>query len=136
MINLKFTFLLTIGIAFFFQSCSEQKKGEGTIIINATLINPDTETELIEKSYLYFEGNEIISYGSMADVEELPKAATVIDASGKFIMPGLVDGFATLNNQAYANAYLYKGITTILEVDGFRRGPFTIRQPLRQTLIG
>ena len=127
MIKFRIQSLLIILVILFGFACSPNTSDEitsGTLITGATLINPGAKTEIIPSSYLYFEGNEIISYGSMADAEELPNAATVIDASGKYIMPGLVDGFATLNNQAYANAYLYKGITTILEVDEFRRGPF------------
>ena len=36
----------------------------------------------------------------------IPRGAEVIDATGKFIVPGLHDVFATINNQAYANAFL------------------------------
>ncbi len=123
MIKFRFIqFVLILVLASSFSCTNEVAKG--TLIKGATLINPDVETEIIKSSYLYFVENKIISYGSMLDVENLPNAATIIDATGKYIMPGLIDGFATLNNQAYANAYLYKGITTILEVDGFRRGPF------------
>jgi len=127
MIKFRIQLLLILLAMLFGIGCStntSDKIKSGTLITGATLINPESKTEIIPSSYLYFKENEIISYGAMKDEEDLPNAATIIDASGKFIMPGLVDGFATLNNQAYANAYLYKGITTILEVDGFRRGPF------------
>ena len=116
--------ILVLSLTIFSCSTKEDKKVSGTLITGATLINPGTKTEIIKSSFLYFEGNKIISYGSIAEIESLPLAAEVIDAKGKFIIPGLIDGFATLNNQAYANAYLYKGVTTILEVDGFRRGPY------------
>ncbi|RLD24815.1 MAG: hypothetical protein DRI71_01430 [Bacteroidetes bacterium] len=127
MLNYKLSkiFLLFLSIAIF--SCSsnsDNQEPSGTLIKGATLINPGTETEVIESAYLYFIDNKIISYGDLATTDELPIAAKTIDATGKFIMPGLIDGFATLNNQAYANAYLYKGITSIIEVDGGRRGPF------------
>jgi len=45
-----------------------------------------------------------------------------LDATGRFIVPGLVDGFAAINNQSYANAYLYSGVTSIIAVSGGRRG--------------
>ncbi len=112
-------FLFIVGCGF-----SKHNQKEGVLIINATLINPGQQTEIIEQAYLYFKNNEIVLYGSIANGVKMPNAKTIIDATGKYIMPGLIDGFATLNNQAYANAYLYKGVTTILEVDGFRRGPF------------
>ncbi len=99
----------------------------GTLITGATLINPGATTEVIAPAYVYFKGREIIAYGNLNEAGDLPRAAKTIDATGKYIMPGLVDGFATLNNQAYANAYLYKGITSIIEVDGGRRGPFYAR---------
>ncbi len=126
MLNFRFsnTFPLIIGLTLFSCKSNPQEKPIGTLIKGAILINPGSETEIIESSHLYFIDNEIISYGKIAETEKLPTAAEVIDAEGKFIIPGLIDGFATLNNQAYANAYLYKGITTILEVDGGRRGPF------------
>jgi hypothetical protein len=116
--------LLVLSLAIFSCSTNSEREAKGTLIKGATLINPGANTEIIESAYIYFVGNEIISYGSIDEIEDLPMAAEVIDAEGKFIIPGLIDGFATLNNQAYANAYLYKGITTILEVDGFRRGPY------------
>jgi hypothetical protein len=62
----------------------------------------------------------------------IPRGAEVIDATGKFIAPGLHDLFATINNQAYANAFLYMGVTAIVGSDepGGRRGPlFTSASP-------
>jgi len=55
----------------------------------------------------------------------VPDAARVIDATGGFIVPGLHDVFATVNNQAQANAFLYMGVTSIVGLDepGGRRGP-------------
>jgi hypothetical protein len=44
----------------------------------------------------------------------IPKGARVIDCAGKFIIPGLVDGFAGMNSQGQANANLYMGVTTVV----------------------
>ncbi len=54
----------------------------------------------------------------------IPRGARVIDASGTFIVPGLHDVFATVNNQGQANAFLYMGVTSIVGLDepGGRRG--------------
>ncbi len=105
-------------------SCHSEPEKDSVLIEGATLINPSDKTEIIESSYVYLLGNTIISYGELKDKPSDLIARKTIDAKGKYIMPGIIDGFATLNNQAYANAYLYKGITSIIEVDGFRRGPF------------
>lgn len=62
--------------------------------------------------------------GDIRSVPDISGDVRIIEAKGKFLLPGLIDGFAAINNQAYANAYLYMGVTTIIAVDGGRRGPF------------
>jgi len=116
----KLLFLILIS----FIGCNTKPQLNSLLIEGATLINPSSKTEVIESSYVYIEGKIIISYGDLAEKPTNLIAEETIIANGKFIMPGIIDGFATLNNQAYANAYLYKGITSIIEVDGYRRGPY------------
>jgi hypothetical protein len=77
------------------------------------------------------EKGRIVAVGPRASTP-VPKGAEVIDAAGTFIVPGLHDMFATINNQAYANAFLYMGVTGIVGSDepGGRRGPlFTSANP-------
>ena len=52
----------------------------------------------------------------------IPKGARVIDCTGKFIIPGLVDGFAGMNSQGQASANLYMGVTTVVASGDDRRG--------------
>ena len=52
----------------------------------------------------------------------IPKGARVIDCTGKFILPGLIDGFAGMNSQAQANANLYMGVTTVVARADSERG--------------
>ncbi len=52
----------------------------------------------------------------------VPKGARVIDCTGKFIVPGLVDGFAGMNSQGQASANLYMGVTTVVASSDARRG--------------
>ena len=42
-----------------------------------------------------------------AALVKVPRDAKTIDYSGTYILPGLIDGFAGLNSQAQANAWLY-----------------------------
>jgi hypothetical protein len=61
----------------------------------------------------------VIRAGRIADVGLpgqvlIPKDAHIIDCTGKFLIPGLVDGFAGMNSQAQANANLYMGVTTVV----------------------
>jgi hypothetical protein len=52
----------------------------------------------------------------------IPKGAQVIDCTGKYLIPGLVDGFAGMNSQGHANANLYMGVTTVVVRSDYRRG--------------
>ncbi len=61
----------------------------------------------------------IIQDGRITDVGPagavtVPKGAQVIDCTGRFLIPGLVDGYAGMNSQAQANANLYMGVTTVV----------------------
>ena len=52
----------------------------------------------------------------------IPKGARVIDCAGKFLIPGMVDGFASMNSQGQASANLYMGVTTVVASSDDRRG--------------
>src|ERR1700756_2451851 len=59
----------------------------------------------------------IVQNGKITDVGPvstiaIPKGARVIDCTGRFIIPGLVDGFTGMNSQGQASANLYMGVTT------------------------
>lgn len=69
----------------------------------------------------------IVSNGRITDVGAagevpLPKGAQIVDCTGKFIIPGLVDGYAGMNSQAQANANLYMGVTTVVARADAERG--------------
>jgi hypothetical protein len=65
----------------------------------------------------------IVAAGPGAKIA-VPKDARVVDTAGAWLVPGLNDVFATVNNQAQANAYLVLGVTGIVGSDepGGRRG--------------
>lgn len=64
---------------------------------------------------------KITAVGSRADVL-IPKNARVIDCTGKYIIPGLIDGFAGMNGQGQASAFLYMGVTTVVARSDAHRG--------------
>jgi len=64
---------------------------------------------------------KIIAVGSRGDLS-IPKGARVIDCTGKYLIPGLIDGFAGMNSQGQANAFLYMGVTTVVVSGDARRG--------------
>jgi Amidohydrolase family len=69
----------------------------------------------------------IVRDGRITDVGSryalaIPKGARVIDCTGKFLIPGLIDGFTGMNSQGQASADLYMGVTSIVAVSDLRRG--------------
>jgi hypothetical protein len=64
---------------------------------------------------------KVAQVGSRTDVP-IPPNARVIDCTGKYLIPGLVDGFAGMNSQGQANAFLYMGVTTVVASADVRRG--------------
>ena len=64
-------------------------------------------------SIVVLSEGKVIAAGPRADVP-IPKGVRVIDCTGKFLIPGLVDGFAGMNSQGQANAFLYMGVTTVV----------------------
>jgi hypothetical protein len=67
----------------------------------------------LENAVVIVQDGRITDVGAAGDVA-IPKNARVIDCTGKFIVPGLVDGYAGMNSQGQANANLYMGVTTVV----------------------
>ena len=69
----------------------------------------------------------IVRDGRITDVGSrfaipVPKGSRIIDCTGKYIVPGLVDGFAGMSSQGEASANLYMGVTTVVASSDDRRG--------------
>jgi hypothetical protein len=75
----------------------------------------------IPNAVVVIREGRISDVGSSGDVA-IPKGARVIDCAGKFLIPGLIDGFAGMNSQAQANANLYMGVTTVVARADSERG--------------
>lgn len=67
----------------------------------------------IKDAVVVIQGSRIVAVGPAASLQ-VPKNAQVIDCTGKYIIPGLVDGFAGMNSQGQADANLYMGVTTVV----------------------
>lgn len=82
---------------------------KGGTVIDVT--NYGKSEKDIPNAIVIVENGKITAVGT--DIE-IPVNAKLIDVTGKYILPGLIDCFATINNQAYANAFLYMGVTTVV----------------------
>ena len=64
------------------------------IIKNGVVITVDPDRRVIENGAVAIKGDRIIAVGTTEEVMAAHKAPTVIDATHKVIMPGLIDGHA------------------------------------------
>jgi hypothetical protein len=74
-----------------------------------------------QDSIVIVQNGRITDVGPRAAIP-IPKGARVIDCTGKFIVPGLIDGFAGMSSQNEANANLYMGVTTVVASSDDHRG--------------
>jgi len=90
----------------------------GTVI---DVENYGNSTNDLKNSIVIIKEGKIAAVGAAGKIK-IPANATVLDVSGKFLVPGLIEGFGSVANQAFANAYLYMGVTTVITVEDNRRG--------------
>ncbi len=75
----------------------------------------------LPNAVVVIQGSQITDVGEAGAIA-IPRDAQVIDCTGKFIVPGLIDGYAGMNSQAQANANLYMGVTTVVARADNERG--------------
>jgi len=94
-------------------------------LVGATIIdvsNYGNQFRDLKNSLILFKNGKIF-YADKYDKRKIPANAEIINVHGKYILPGLIDGFAILNSQSQANAYLYMGVTTVVGgIDSSFRG--------------
>lgn len=94
---------------------------EGGTVVDLSAFG--TSRRDLTDAVVLIEGRRIVAVGGRGEVA-IPDGARRIDVSGKFVLPGLIDGFAGMNSAGQARAYLHAGVTTIVGLDdeGGRRG--------------
>lgn len=84
-------------------------------IVGATIIdvaNAGRSTHDRPNATILIHNGLVAAVGDRGKVV-VPEGARVIDASGSYVVPGLIDGFGSLRSQDFADAYLYEGVTTV-----------------------
>ena len=107
------TLILCFLLLFCFNYIKAQQ--QSTALVGATIIdvsNYGNNTNDLNDAVIIFQNGKIKQVGSKKSIK-IAAGTKVIDVTGKFIIPGLIDGFSALNNQGQANAHLYMGVTTI-----------------------
>jgi hypothetical protein len=75
----------------------------------------------IPNAVVIIENGKVAEVGA-ASTLQVPKGARVIDCTGKYIIPGLIDGYVGMSTQGEASASLYLGVTTAVVRSDSRHG--------------
>ena len=84
------------------------------VLLGGTLIDV-TGKPPITNSAVVIQGDRIIAAGPRAQIK-IPDPATIVDTSGKFLLPGLWDMHSHFYQVEFGPAYLAAGITTARDV--------------------
>jgi imidazolonepropionase-like amidohydrolase len=86
------------------------------VFLHANVIPMDRE-HVVEDQTVVTEGGHIVEIGDSKTVQ-VPAGAQRIDATGKYLIPGLVDAHVHLQSQVEFAVYLANGVTTVFNLDG------------------
>jgi len=91
-------------------------QGQQTVVIQGGTLIDGLGGAPIANSVIVIEGDQITAVGVAGQVN-VPNGAEVIDASGKWVLPGLVDAKANWN-WMYGEAFLHYGVTSAMVSGG------------------
>jgi imidazolonepropionase-like amidohydrolase len=106
------------------------KTNQPLVLLGGTIIDV-TGKPPIENSAVVIQGDRIIAAGPRSQLK-IPNRATTIDATGKFLVPGLWDMHAHLYQVEFGPAYLAAGITTTRDVGNEIEYGTTMRDAAKQ----
>lgn len=107
---------------------SPARKG-ALAITNATLIDGTGKAPMAD-STIIIEGDRIVALGPRSRVK-IPESATVVDAKGKIVMPGLWEMHAHFEQVEWGPVYLAAGATTVRDVGNEFEFIVSVRDALR-----
>jgi len=110
------------------QSLRASQKGP-LAIVGATMID-GTGKAAVRDSAVLIDGGRIVAAGARASVN-VPAGATVFDARGKTVMPGLWDMHAHFEQVEWGPIYLAAGVTTARDVGNELEFISAVRDALR-----
>src|SRR6266404_826144 len=88
-------FCVTAAISGAFAACAlaQQKKQPSDLIIaGGTVVTMDADRRILEDGAIAAKGDVILEVGTRAQIESKYSARTRIDAKGRLILPGFING--------------------------------------------
>ena len=89
----------------------QKKRGVDLIVSGGTVVTMDAGRRVIEDGAVAVRGGRIIAVGTRAEVEGRFQAREVVDASGRVLMPGLVNG------HTHIPMSLFRGVADDLDLN-------------------
>ena len=87
-------------------------QGQQTLVIQGGTLIDGNGGAPVTNSVVVVEGNRISAVGTAGQVD-IPAGAQIIDASGKWVLPGLIDAKANWN-WPYGEAFIHYGVTSAM----------------------
>jgi len=82
--------MVKIGLTILFFALAPPVYAQVKAVVGGTLIHPESSAA-IEDSVILIESGRIVKVAGKSDAVPVPEGAEVIDAAGKWIIPGLID---------------------------------------------
>src|ERR1043166_473498 len=112
-----------LGAAAFFVYGAQAQ--QSIVIQGGTLID-GTGRPPVEVSVIVIEGNRFKAVGKRGEVA-IPAGAQIVDARGKHILPGFIDGHCHWES-FWGETYLHLGVTTCVAIETQQNGPWVLAQ--------
>jgi hypothetical protein len=96
------------------------------IVVQGGKLIDGTGRAPIENSVILIQGGRFQAVGGRREVS-IPPDALVIDAKGKTVLPGFIDGHGHLED-FHGELYLHLGITTCAQIELYQDGPWSLAQ--------
>ena len=100
-------------------------RAQNLVIQGGTLID-GTGRAPIENAVIVIENGRFKAIGRRGEVQ-VPAGAQVVDANGKHILPGFIDGHCHWET-FWAEVYLHLGVTTCVQIETHQNGPWGLAQ--------
>jgi Amidohydrolase family len=99
---------------------------EKALVVRGGRLIDGTGRAPIENSVIVIQAGKFQAVGRSGEVS-IPADAQVIDAQGKTVLPGFIDGHGHLED-FHGDLYLHLGITTCATIELYQDGPWTLAQ--------
>jgi imidazolonepropionase-like amidohydrolase len=99
---------------------------EKTLVVQGGTLIDGTGRPPVENSIIVIDAGRFQAVGKRGEVS-IPPDAQVIDARGKTVLPGFIDGHGHLED-FHGELYLHLGITTCAQIELYQDGPWSLAQ--------